>query len=443
MTRDQKNEHTKPALFSVINFSCFTKPKPMKTKLLFITASIFLLFSGCVKDKSYKTYTIYRPEYSVKESVQKDARIQKSEQLKDLGSFALYNNTMYINERNKGIHVIDYSNPSNPVSKGFIPIPGNNGLSIKNNVLYADCYCDLFVFKIESRENIYLQNVVKNTFPSRMGYSNYDTTYVQLTWIKKDTTVTAAYYQQHYTGILTQANSTSFASNFDMSKSANVPSGGTSVGSSMAVFTIVNDYLYTVNRTTLTAFSLSDALNPTLENAQTVGWDIETIFPFKDKLFIGSMSGMFIYGLQNPAAPAYISQFDHVRVCDPVIADDKYAFVTLRNGSRCGGFTNQMDVLNIETITSPTRVVTFPFSNPHGLSKDGNVLFVCDGASGLKLLDASDINNLNIKQSLAIGKVIDVVALNQKAFVMLDDAIRIYSYDQQFNISLLGSINKN
>ena len=112
----------------------------MKTKHIFIFVTIAFVFNSCIKNKSLKTYTIYRPEYTVKESVKLSAKVQKPVALKDLGSFALYNNTMYVNERNKGIHVIDYSNPSSPVNKGFIPIPGNLGLSIKNNVMYADCY---------------------------------------------------------------------------------------------------------------------------------------------------------------------------------------------------------------------------------------------------------------------------------------------------------------
>jgi hypothetical protein len=222
----------------------------------------------------------------------------------------------------------------------------------------------------------------------------------------------------------------------------NPTGGGTSVGSSMAVFTIVNDYLYTVDDANLNAFSLKNAFHPVLESKQHITWNVETIFPFKDRLFIGSMTGMFIYSISNPAQPTYVSRFDHARVCDPVIADDQFAFVTLRNGTQCGGFTNQLDVLNIESITNPVLVKSFPFSNPHGLSKDRNVLFVCDGNAGLKVIDASDVNNLTTKHHLDIGKAIDVVALQGKAFVMLENAIQIYAYDQEFHIQLLSSIQK-
>jgi len=414
----------------------------MKKQLLVITALVSFVFSSCMKDKSYKTYTIHRAEYSVKGSVKDNAKLQQPATLKNLGSFVLYNNTMYINEKNTGIHVVDYSNPTSPVNKGFIPIPGNTGLSIKNDVLYADCYCDLFVFKINPGSSIELQNTVVNTFQSRMLSQNFDTNYVQVTWIKKDTTVSEAYYNSHYNNCY-NCDQLIYSTQTTAGPHNNNPGGGTSAGSSMAVFTIVNDYLYTVDNSSLNSFSIKNALHPVLENTQQIGWNIETIFPFKDKLFIGSRTGMFIYSLENPAFPVYKSVFNHVRVCDPVIADDKYAFVTLRSGSGCGGSANQLDVLNIEDVTSPVLLKSFPFNNPHGLSKDGSVLFICDGTAGLKVADASDINNIQTKQSLAIGKAIDVVALNQKAFVMLEDAIKIYSYDQQFNITLLSTINKN
>ena len=50
---------------------------------------------------------------------------------------------IFINEELKGIHVIDNRNPENPQNIGFIEIPGNVDIAIKNNTLYADSYIDL------------------------------------------------------------------------------------------------------------------------------------------------------------------------------------------------------------------------------------------------------------------------------------------------------------
>src|SRR5688572_24976820 len=177
-----------------------TSGKRMNNGLCVTLLLLSALFSGCMKDKTYRTFTMHKPHYAVRQEVKDAAKLQEPQSLKDLGSFALYDNTMYITEKNKGIHVIDYSNPSNPVNKGFLPIPGNLGLSIRNNVLYADCFCELFVFKIISKDNIQFQSALANAFLSRMSTSQ-DTTFVQLRYTKKDTTVTEEYYNSYMSGV--------------------------------------------------------------------------------------------------------------------------------------------------------------------------------------------------------------------------------------------------
>ena len=84
---------------------------------------------------------------------------------------------------------------------------------------------------------------------------------------------------------------------------------------------------------------------------------IETLFTFKDRLFIGSNVGMLAYNISDPSSPQYLSSYSHLTSCDPVVANDDYAFVTLRAGTACGATnTNQMDVLDIVDIMSPTIV---------------------------------------------------------------------------------------
>jgi hypothetical protein len=316
----------------------------MKTKIFIPLLILTVFLSSCIKDKSTKTYTIYRPEFSVRQSIKDNAFLQSPSIMKNLGSFALYNNMMFINEKNKGIHVIDCSQPSNPVNKGFIPIPGNTGLAIKNDALYADCYCDLLVFSISNKENISCVNALPNIFQARVTNRPVDTTIVKVTWITKDTSIEARYYNYALMNSLDKRNSVQYATTSTSNGTGagnNVNPGGsgaTSVGSSLSVFTIINDYLYTVDQTSLRTFLIGNGSYPELKNTIKVGSNVETIYPFKDKLFIGSMTGMFAYSLNNPASPKYISQYNHINVCDPVIADDNYAFVTLSSGTRCGGF---------------------------------------------------------------------------------------------------------
>ena len=40
-------------------------------------------------------------------------------------------------------------------------------------------------------------------------------------------------------------------------------------------------------------------------------------------------------------------------------------------------------------------------TNPHGLTKDNNLLFICDGKDGLKMYDAADPLNIVLKKAIA------------------------------------------
>jgi hypothetical protein len=169
-----------------------------------------------------------------------------------------------------------------------------------------------------------------------------------------------------------------------------------------------------------------------------LGWGIETIYPFKDKLFIGSNTGMFIYDITNPAQPSKQGEFNHVRTCDPVIAEDNYAYVTLRTGTGCPGATNQLDVLDITNLSQPLRMKTYPMTNPHGLSKDGDLLFICDGKDGLKVYNAADRNSIFLVKHITGLSTYDVIAWNDVAIVSATDGLYQYDYSDVNNIKLLS-----
>jgi len=167
--------------------------------------------------------------------------------------------------------------------------------------------------------------------------------------------------------------------------------GSTGQGGSMARFTLVDSYLYTVTDNGLNSFDISDAINPNLTNNINIGWGIETIYPFRNNLFIGSQSGMFIYGIDNPAVPAYRGEFQHARACDPVVVRGDIAYVTLRGGTPCDGFDNQLDVIDVSNVMNPTLMTTYQMDSPHGLAITGDeILYVCDGDSGLRVYNAED-----------------------------------------------------
>jgi hypothetical protein len=82
---------------------------------------------------------------------------------------------------------------------------------------------------------------------------------------------------------------------------------GTGIGGSMSRFTIVGDYLYVVDNTNLDVFSLVNPTQPAEASTVNIGWGIETIFPYGDKLFIGSSSGMCFQSSSMPAPATLFS----------------------------------------------------------------------------------------------------------------------------------------
>jgi hypothetical protein len=395
----------------------------MKKKILFLLP-VFVAFimSGCLKDKLTRTYTFFVPVYKEKSAVYADIKSTAPRNIESPGKLFMLGNYIFLNEVDKGIHVIDNSDPSRPVIKSFIPVPGNIDIAVKGNTLYADLYSDLIVLDIADPLHARFVKYIPHVFPERMYGNGFigDTSRIVVDWIKKDTTV--AYQKPCASCIYTL-----FVNN-GVVASGGAASAPVGIAGSMARFSLVNDYLYTVNTQTLSSFNITDANNPLRTSSRQVGWNIETIYPFHNKLFIGSSNGMFIYDLANPAMPSPQGQFQHARSCDPVIADNDYAYVTLRSGNTCGGFNNQLDVINIANLQSPVLAKSYLLTNPHGLTKDNNVLFVCDGKDGLKVYDASNPLSLLLLKNITGIETYDAIAWNNNLLVVAKDGLYQYDY---------------
>ncbi|HEX6191184.1 MAG TPA: hypothetical protein VFZ42_02420 [Chitinophagaceae bacterium] len=423
--------------------------KPI-TKIAALTLAILpVIFSSCVKDscKKMHTYSYFVPVYKTKDEVKANIRSNSPKEVAYPGKIYIRGNYIFLNEINKGIHVIDNSNPSQPVNIAFIDIPGTLDLAVKGNTLYADMYTDLVAIDITNPGTVVLKKLVENIFPHRYyggGFLGSNAQDIIIDWVRKDTTVMEScdnprgIFNMDGRVFLSTANNTSPASSLG---SGTLNSGGQ--GGSMARFTLIRDRLYILSGADIDVFNVSNEHSPTLSGTTTVTWDIETIYPFLDKLFIGARNGMYIYDVSNPDVPVQAGKFAHVRVCDPVIADNTYAYVTLRSGSECQGFTNQLDILQLNNLSNPSLLKSYKLKNPHGLSKDDNTLFICDGADGLKVYNASDVNNLQLLDHVSGMDTYDVIAYNKVALVVAKDGLYQYDYTNTSSLKLLSKISIN
>jgi len=206
----------------------------------------------------------------------------------------------------------------------------------------------------------------------------------------------------------------------------------TGTGGSTARFVCKGNYLYVVDEQNLSSYDIADSSKIELKSRQSVGGLMETIFPTDSLLFMGSTSGMYIYNLKKPYNPAYISQYNHLTSCDPVVVQGKYAFVTLHSSSdvwSCSRNVNELQVIDISDIRNPIQKNSYTMVNPKGLSIDGNRLFICDGMD-LVVMDASNPLEMNeLKRMEMDGTPYDLIARNGLLTVTYSAGIKQYSYD--------------
>lgn len=219
----------------------------------------------------------------------------------------------------------------------------------------------------------------------------------------------------------------------DSSDSEVAPSnqqGTSGQAGSMARFAIRNGHLYIVNQQELRTYSLQDSTNPTLVNRMEIAWNLETIFPQGNHLFLGAEDGMHIIDINTPSLPQYISQYVHTTACDPVVANDKYAYVTIRSGRDCWrqGDVNELHVVNIEDKKFPYEASRLQMTFPQGLGLGGDsLLFVCD--NGLKVFDISDPAFPRLTQDFFNVPGYDVIPADGNLIVTAEDGLYQFSYD--------------
>ena len=188
----------------------------------------------------------------------------------------------------------------------------------------------------------------------------------------------------------------------------------------------------------MNVLDISDASKPKKASKVRVPFDVETLFAYKDNLYVGSSSGMYIYDKSTPTQPTRIVDFSHAQSCDPVVVSDDVAFVTLNTGSNCwNGRTgvNRLEMVDVKTPDKPKLIKAVDMWEPSGLGVDGKYLFICDGSSGLKVFDINKTDNngtvniaIDVKESLGDINCYDVIAHENNLIVSNKENIRQFNY---------------
>lgn len=419
-------------------------------KTLIWTLLVAMAFVSCQDEvEQTVTYKINEPVFMSRADFNKQLKVtQIPHQITGMGKMCYYEGYLYMTEPEKGIHIINDADPANPIVAGYIELLGNEDISIRNNMLYADSYTDLLWFDITDPSAPKLQGRLEKAFPevlppiingSGIDYpmlmeGSQGTDSICVGWTEVQRTEAVDNYRgggwwgwPWFKGeILTMET---------------MYDGSTGVNGSMSRFAIYNDHLYSVMNSTMNIFDLAKDTVPVIVAQNIwVSFNVETIFGYQDKMFMGTPTGMVIFSVANPEDPKHLSTISHVRGCDPVVVEDDIAYVTIRSGNLCGQTENQLIVYSVKDPTAPKLLVSYGMTNPKGLGINNKSLFLCD--DGLKVFDATDPQTL-VAHTLVHYKGMDgydLIPFNNVLMMVADDGIYQYDYTDLNNISLMSKI---
>lgn len=170
-----------------------------KILLLFLCTSFSscllspLLFLGTGEgdDESYEYVSSYEAVSIKRADLDASIAFKSNVEIIESSKIYIFDEYIFITDTRKGFHIFDNSDPSNPIKKTFLSVPGATDIAIRNDVFFINQATDLvsltinpdtFTFEINKR--------LENVFPelsSPDGFRNYDNEEdsVTVNWILK------------------------------------------------------------------------------------------------------------------------------------------------------------------------------------------------------------------------------------------------------------------
>ncbi|MCZ2128757.1 MAG: hypothetical protein LC109_00640 [Bacteroidia bacterium] len=220
--------------------------------------------------------------------------------------------------------------------------------------------------------------------------------------------------------------------------------GSTGKGGSYARFAIVANYLYVLTNNSVVVYDISNPDSMIIKSTTAIAGtnsslNAETIFVYEDYLLFGTQFGMIVYSLQNPESPSYEGRYNHIIGCDPVVAEDGFAYLTLNGATGCRGSINSLDILSLYNPINPTLIKTVNMVSPRGLGIDNRILFVCD-ADKVKVINVKtpsapyEISEINVKGPY------DVIPYNKNLIISATEGVFQYDYSDSADLKFNSKI---
>jgi hypothetical protein len=162
----------------------------MKKAFLLIIMSLVVTACPYYEPYEHNEKGEYTPVYMSRETLEHSVMyISGARNMIQTGKIYYRAPYIFVNERYKGVHVINNSNPALPVKEGFILAPGCIDMAVKENILYLDNAVDLVSFDLDSKQ---VTKRIRSVFPEPLPPEDFSfyrlpnrpKGYILVEWVK-------------------------------------------------------------------------------------------------------------------------------------------------------------------------------------------------------------------------------------------------------------------
>ena len=146
----------------------------MKKLLLVLLPLTFFILQSCTKDfgsveVSYKKATAV---YGDLAAIRNTPLMEGARPITDAGKIFVAEDLLLIGEEGDGIHIVDNTDPKNPINLSFMNIPGNREYYVAGNILYAESHYDMLKIDISNKSQPRIVSRVEDAFATSENFKN-------------------------------------------------------------------------------------------------------------------------------------------------------------------------------------------------------------------------------------------------------------------------------
>ena len=140
----------------------------MKHLLLIMLPGVMLLATSCYKCTEKREVSKLTPRYMSDDELKSSIKMENQRAISTVGKIYFKDDYIYISDPGKGIHVIDNKDPRAPQNIGYVTVPGNTELAVKNSTIIANNATDLVSINMEDPRNPVVTGRLNGAFPFEM-----------------------------------------------------------------------------------------------------------------------------------------------------------------------------------------------------------------------------------------------------------------------------------